>query len=299
MLPKSDFRCQAVASNIRFKSLPLVVLPQGVLCSRFGIGWTYSLQNFVRPVSDQVGSLHGDSNPRLRGIPTLSPQRESSLALHPPTDFTGMPMPLASIQDLPAIDTTGVVEVLAEIKQECVSFADFVEELLSQLDSLRADVELKSKAVEEEQSRLAACQRELDRQRQTLEDLKASDGTIDQEVVTELESQRSQLEEELELVRRNAAEMSDSMAQQQRDIAEERAEWSGELKEMRQMLEQQARLLADGRQLEESRVVKKVAIPEASEPVPQRANPSDPVVSSVMAQFAKLQKDAVARRREG
>ena len=192
------------------------------------------------------------------------------------------------------IKSLDVSDVLTDLKAECSGFSHFVEDLLDQLDELRIEMEENSKQLEDERAQLAHSRSRLQKQRTKLASLSAEDGSINTKRIVELEHQRTELEDELELVRRRAAEMSDELARQQREIAMERAEWSGELRELRQILEQQTRVLEDGQQ---------AAVIVPSPPVKtirgtrQDTNANDPVINSVMAQFAKIQKDA-ARRRE-
>ena len=119
---------------------------------------------------------------------------------------------------------------------------------------------------------------------------------MDFEQLRGLAEESDELEEELELVRRRAAEMSDTLAKQRREIAEERAEWSGELKKMREVVERQAHSLETGQQ-PPVQGTREVPVTTASAPLTTKTT-NDPVIDSVMAQFAKLQKDAASRRRK-
>ena len=204
-----------------------------------------------------------------------------------------------ALNEMPDLDSHAMTAILSDIKSECSGLECFVEELLTQLDVLRADIDRKSKQLDSERDDFAKAHEQLQKQREALAELAANGGDVDIERLSDLEQQRSELEEELELVRRRAAEMSDTLSKQQREIAEERAEWSGELKEMRQMLERQTRMLADGNHGPTNNNFE----PGEFEPPPtvqshDSQGSKDPVINSVMAQFAKLQKDAVARRRK-
>ena len=109
--------------------------------------------------------------------------------------------------------------------------------------------------------------------------------------VSELEQEVQALEEELEITRRRGAELSDALAQQERDVNVERSGWTIELRELRRLFE--------------SRSVA-VPIPDATVPPvavvevePRRATAepaADPVIGSVLQQFAQLQREASARR---
>jgi hypothetical protein len=106
------------------------------------------------------------------------------------------------------------------------------------------------------------------------------------------ERERAELEAELEAVRGRAAEMAESLAEQKRLLAQQQVEWAREFKRMRCLLEGMSGQLAEG--------IAGAGV-GISEPAPSAACPAappagDPVLDSVLAQFAMLQKD-VARRR--
>jgi chromosome segregation ATPase len=123
-----------------------------------------------------------------------------------------------------------------------------------------------------------------------------------------MEKERAELEAELELVRTRAQELQETVAQQKRELADSRDELQAEMKLLRQLVEQQSDLLAAGG--EERRESLTMAHPLARtgpavtlvRPQPahvdEPASGSDPVVSSVMAQFARLQKDVAQRRQK-
>lgn len=109
-----------------------------------------------------------------------------------------------------------------------------------------------------------------------------------------------ELEDELARVRSRAAELTATVDRQQREIAAERAEWSTELKSMRTMLERQSgaiatRPVAVDESLSSTSVGTNTVVRESTQSRPMGA---DNVVDSVMAQFAKLQRD-INRRRTG
>ena len=109
--------------------------------------------------------------------------------------------------------------------------------------------------------------------------------------LTALAQEREALESELELVRSRAADLNETVTQQQRDIAVQQNELGTELQQLRKLVEKQADLIAD-----RAVNVRENVPPVASLPTVQ-TQPNDPVVNSVMAQFAKLQKDVAQRRR--
>jgi chromosome segregation ATPase len=145
--------------------------------------------------------------------------------------------------------------------------------------------------------------------------LVASENGVDRaasEQLAELAQEKAELENELELVRTRAAELHETVAEQKNQLREERSVTTTELKELRRLVEQQAELLA---QLEPPENVRnsmpapRISIPSkapapsttntvAASAAAEEAEPADPVVNSVMAQFAKLQKDVAQRRKK-
>jgi chromosome segregation ATPase len=125
----------------------------------------------------------------------------------------------------------------------------------------------------------------------------AADGNVD---LTNLQRERIELESELELVRSRASDLQETVARQKRELAEQRDDLSTELKLLRELIEQQSDLLAAHerpapRQTPAPAPVRQTIPAAASD---GDAAPADPVVSSVMAQFARLQKDVAQRRQQ-
>jgi SMC interacting uncharacterized protein involved in chromosome segregation len=119
-----------------------------------------------------------------------------------------------------------------------------------------------------------------------------------------LRTERLELESELELVRARSAALQETVALQKRELAAQRVSVTEELQELRGLLAEQTRMLA---QREPSLAA---APAPAEQPRSEReSSPElilddtcskhlDPVVNSVMAQFAKLQKDISQRRKK-
>lgn len=159
--------------------------------------------------------------------------------------------------------------------------------------------------VVETRQRLAAAQRqvaELESQltalRQQLEESQQAEAAAPHEplassALATMTQEREALEAELELVRSQAAELHETVRQQQHEMVTQKTELGGELQQLRRLVEKQADLIAD-RAVEPGRetVTQTVAAAPGN-----LALPNDPVVNSVMAQFAKLQKDVAQRRR--
>jgi len=118
-----------------------------------------------------------------------------------------------------------------------------------------------------------------------------------------LRKERLELETELDLVRARSAELQETVARQKRELSEQRAEVSDELKELRSLMEQatmfsQHEPSSGSESSGEERSVRLSSHSSHSAHEEQPAKSPDPVVSSVMAQFAKLQRDIAHRRKK-
>lgn len=108
------------------------------------------------------------------------------------------------------------------------------------------------------------------------------------------------VELELEMVRGRATELSDALAQERRAAAEHRNEANNEIKQLRRIVERQADLLGERPNSNTVTVARETTVEsfeDHDEEVEETAS-SDPVISSVMAQFAKLQKEVAERRKQ-
>jgi DNA repair exonuclease SbcCD ATPase subunit len=108
--------------------------------------------------------------------------------------------------------------------------------------------------------------------------------------LAKLEHERRDLEEENKLLRARATALQETVNQQRRDLAEQQAEISAELKQLRELLAEREHEL----QHADQHAVTLVGGPSH----PEQAAEPDPVVSSVMAQFARLQRDVAQRRKK-
>ena len=107
------------------------------------------------------------------------------------------------------------------------------------------------------------------------------------------------------MVRARSAELQETVSRQKRELAAQRLEVSEELKELRTLIADQAELFA---QHEPASFVESADHhePAAEQRSPSStlvheeppAKPQDPVVNSVMAQFARLQRDIAQRRKK-
>lgn len=109
-----------------------------------------------------------------------------------------------------------------------------------------------------------------------------------------LERERLELESELELVRTRATELQELVNQQRRELVEQRADVTTELRLLRELVEQRG----STRAAVEYEPEEEPALVGASSRGGSDGPPADPVVSSVMAQFARLQKDVAQRRKK-
>lgn len=129
---------------------------------------------------------------------------------------------------------------------------------------------------------------------------------------SEVLRERDRLESELELVRTRACELQEVVAEQQDQLAQQQDDVSDELRQLKSVIESQLSSLQRKSQPFERYTPQ---TPPQQQPVeanvtqPQSASsqqqsdaaevpPSDPVVNSVMAQFARLQKDVAQRRKK-
>ena len=174
-------------------------------------------------------------------------------------------------------------------------------ELRTERDATIADLENASNAV----AQIEAYGRQLNDTRKELESVRTelshayekldrthdSSQQLGDQQFAEYEEEREALEAELELARRRAAELSNAIAEQRKQLKEERNGWSDELRQLRALLETRSAYVPEREPLS-TKVTAAVDQPD----VVGTAASSDPVVGSVLAQFAQLQKDAAARR---
>jgi septal ring factor EnvC (AmiA/AmiB activator) len=132
----------------------------------------------------------------------------------------------------------------------------------------------------------AALAKELAQARQELAELRAARQT------GEDDSERAALEAELEMVRSRAAELHETLAQERRALAEQRNEAANELKQLRRIVEKQAELLGERPAGGHPTVARETVRREGD-----GNDQADPVINSVMQQFAKLQKEVAERRK--
>lgn len=137
-----------------------------------------------------------------------------------------------------------------------------------------------------------------------LEQLRQEQRTLEKSH-SEVLRERDRLESELELVRTRACELQEVVAEQQDQLAQQQDDVSDELRQLKSVIETQLSSLQ-----RKSQPYERFTAPAPQQPVPvavnatqpnaesAEASPSDPVVNSVMAQFARLQKDVAQRRKK-
>jgi chromosome segregation ATPase len=155
-----------------------------------------------------------------------------------------------------------------------------------------------------ELTRHASIARDLAAARQEIADLRSnrpsgegSGSLVNVGQVSELEQERAALEAELELVRGRAAELYDTLSQERRAQSENRSETANELKQLRRIVEKQAELLSERVAVAAAPSQREVSVADVADTPIEAAAASDPVINSVMAQFAKLQKEVAERRK--
>ncbi|MBM4090633.1 MAG: hypothetical protein FJ276_14615 [Planctomycetes bacterium] len=141
---------------------------------------------------------------------------------------------------------------------------------------------------------LAETRRQLEAARLTRQsasdDQSASHGSVQlEDELRELKRERDALEEELEIVRDRATQLNETLADQQHVLTLQKSELSNEVQQLRRLVDKQAELITDRSDCRQ---------PQTSPADELAQQPTaDPVVASVMAQFAKLQRDVAQRRR--
>jgi chromosome segregation ATPase len=174
-------------------------------------------------------------------------------------------------------------------------------ELKEAHEALESERQHASQSVSEIKGRFEETQKELQTARGELESVRVelssaydrlqkapeSGQPIDEKRLAEFEEERAVLEAELEQTRRRAAELANQMAEQKKQLAEERSGWSEELKQLRTLVEKRVN--------NAPAAPAHVQAAASGAPAATGGN-ADPVVGSILAQFARLQKDAAMRR---
>jgi hypothetical protein len=195
---------------------------------------------------------------------------------------------------LEILDWRPVAETLASLQTECAQSEELIDDLFAELEKRRA--ELAQKVAEVELERAANWR--LKEQFEKSLTLRLAATPVNEagepRHPSELELERAALVVELEQVRARAAELHETLLEQQQEHAEHNARLAGEIQSLRQWIERNAELRdSSPREIP-------VELSEndlAASGVAASASGGDPVVSSVMAQFAQLQRDVAKRRK--
>jgi predicted nucleic acid-binding Zn-ribbon protein len=189
--------------------------------------------------------------------------------------------------------------------------------VLSQLEAVRQDVQSTRTELADAVGRVAVVSSDgagnspssnqfQDLQAQ-LEQLRQEQRTLEKSH-SEVLRERDRLEGELELVRTRACELQEVVSEQQDLLSQQHDDVSDELRQLKSVIESQFTSLSRKSQPFE-RIVPAAVDAQAAAPPPNvtvahanvnaaDAPPADPVVNSVMAQFARLQKDVALRRKK-
>jgi hypothetical protein len=189
-------------------------------------------------------------------------------------------------------ETRSLVEgVRSAADVEAPDYDAMIHELRSELSEMRIATE---KVVEHSAS--SAAEKETAAQLRAETQLLRRLADAAREQAQRQEQERALVEAELDRLRTQSAQWRHDLEQEMVRHQEEERLWRDELQELRQTVQQAARSMAD------SSVPSTVAGPErpgekvSGDPPPP---PADAVSNSLMAQFAKLQKDSARRRTRG
>jgi hypothetical protein len=233
-------------------------------------------------------------------------------------------------------DCISLKQSLATLRAEHETYAQFVTDLLGDLEVMQQKLAVAEARIETQSEQLAlheAAQAEAAQAAEsTHDDGQPSEMELAlQGKVTELESDRQALEDELETIRTRAVEMAEVIAEQKRQMAEDQSQWMAELRQLRRLLDKQEKLISQQAELanaagdadppgfsgsngrsDTTPVAVNGSAAHASpttaagseSTLPQTATRTrlshpDPVLGSVMSQFELLQKDVARRRKQG
>jgi hypothetical protein len=199
---------------------------------------------------------------------------------------------------LEILDWRPVAETLAALQSECAQSEALIDDLFAELEKRRAELALKAAEVEQERAENRRLKEQFEKSLSLR--LAASPVTESGEPrrPSDLELERAALVVELEQVRARAAELHETLLEQQQEHAEQNTLLAGEIQSLRQWIERNTELRDTAPRDAAPREIP-VELPE-NDAVSAGAAPAsggDPVVSSVMAQFAQLQRDVAKRRK--
>lgn len=158
-----------------------------------------------------------------------------------------------------------------------------VGQLLAEVDQLHEEVDRKARELDAASQNLAEQKSQLEIERAEVNRLSL-----------QFEHQEARLAETTSQLSAAQAELDELRRDREERVSRQRDELAGELKQLRKLVENQAAILAalPATVCELVAAESKEIVPEAAEQGP------DPVISSVMAQFSKLQQDIAQRRKK-
>jgi myosin heavy subunit len=154
----------------------------------------------------------------------------------------------------PLADCTSLKQSLATLRAEHETYAQFVTDLLGDLETMQQKL-VEAEARIETQSEQLALHEAAQAEAAETDDSPSDDGQPSeaemalQNKVAELEGDRQALEDELETIRTRAVEMAEVIAEQKRQMAEDQSQWMAELRQLRRLLDKQEKLISQQAEL--------------------------------------------------
>ncbi|MFI4875155.1 MAG: hypothetical protein ACIALR_07450 [Blastopirellula sp. JB062] len=267
------------------------------------------LEQFVEELVDELGNLSAEFERRSQTASQTAAQAsvDADAAARNTAELKQLRAAIAEREKSLGDAQSELIAARAEVEQwkSQQNAAQSSLERLAELEKINADLSQQLQAarpaareLEESRGEIAHLKQQLAAAKIELLDAQQQYGETGAYVAEGGEDQFIELEDELARVRNRAAELTATVDRQQREIAAERAEWSTELKSMRTMLERQSGGMADrsvaaDQSLSSTSVGTNTVVRDSTT---ANSMGADNVVDSVMAQFAKLQRD-ISRRR--
>jgi len=153
---------------------------------------------------------------------------------------------------------------------------DVIEQMRQQVESLRQE--------------LASTKIELLKKNKQI-----NPAVVEHSNLNQLKRQNEELEGELHRVRGRAAQLTDTLDRRERELKQQQQAWAGEMQAMREVLGNRGNGQSRGQAASDTSVASGTATVVRDE-MEARSSGNNAVVDSVLAQFAKIQRD-VSRRR--
>jgi hypothetical protein len=224
-------------------------------------------------------------------------------------------------------DCASLKEALAALQAGQESYAQFVADLLAELEAAQNKLRQAEARIDQQNGELVELRAQQAAALQSQADETQSGDQAWLDKVAELESDRQALEEELENIRTRAVDMAQTIADQKRQMSDDQTQWMDEFRQLRRILDKQTKWITEqtGRSDGGSRPAQlsidsafdsemdvggassTPAAPAGGSPAAAQglvtppnasAKQSDPVIGSVLSQFEFLQKDVARRRKQ-